>query len=161
MERTFWPEWPCSCITVAQFSRSGRQKCGSLENCGGQNVRAPWAFPAFKLVRTSSLWPVRMDKWKANSYFEFYSTSKRFFYKNNFIRTTRLKFGQKLRTALEQSRLGFKIIKASLLFLTKFYYFPQTRLYRALKYSKCWDRSNFYCDLFGLIITSQASSTLC
>ena len=29
-----------------------------------------------------------------------------------------------------------------LLFLIKFYYFPQSRLYRALKYSKCWDRSS-------------------
>ena len=29
------------------------------------------------------------------------------FYKNNFIRTTRLKFAQKLRTSSEQLRLGF------------------------------------------------------
>ena len=30
------------------------------------------------------------------------------FYKNNFIRTTRLKFAQKLRTSKEQLRLGFR-----------------------------------------------------
>ena len=32
----------------------------------------------------------------------------RFFYKNNFIRTTRLKFAQKLRTSWEKLRLGFR-----------------------------------------------------
>ena len=42
MERTssqnwFWPEWPCSWIRAAQFSRSGRPKRGS---CHGKNVRA-------------------------------------------------------------------------------------------------------------------------
>ena len=42
----------------------------------------------------------------------------------------------------------------SLFFLIKLYYFAQTQLYRALKFSKCWDRSNFHCDLFGLKITS-------
>ena len=45
MERTssqnwFWPEWPCSRIRAAQFSRSGRPKCGNLKNYSGKNVRA-------------------------------------------------------------------------------------------------------------------------
>ena len=44
MERTssqnwFWPEWPCSLIRAAQFSRSGCKKRGNLESCGGKNVR--------------------------------------------------------------------------------------------------------------------------
>ena len=42
----------------------------------------------------------------------------RFFYKNNFIRTS-LKFGQKLRTTSEQSRLGFGFINANFTFLSK------------------------------------------
>ena len=45
MERTssqnwFWPEWPCSWIRAAQFSRSDRPKRGNLESRGGKNVRA-------------------------------------------------------------------------------------------------------------------------
>ena len=41
-----------------------------------------------------------------------------FFYKNNFIRT-KLKFGQKLRTTLEQSGLGFGIMIAKFASLNK------------------------------------------
>ena len=40
-----------------------------------------------------------------------------FFLEEQFIRTTRLKFAQKLRTSLEQSRLGFGIIYAKFSFL--------------------------------------------
>ena len=37
--------------------------------------------------------------------------------------------------------------------------FPQTRQYWAVKYSKCRDRSNFQCDLFGLRVTDWENQT--
>ena len=36
----FWPEWPCLWIRAAELSRSGRPIRGTLESCGGKNVRA-------------------------------------------------------------------------------------------------------------------------
>ena len=42
-----------------------------------------------------------------------------FYYKNDFIRTTKLKFGQKLGTRYKQSRLRFGIINAKFTFLNK------------------------------------------
>ena len=65
----FWPEWPCSWIRAAQFSRSGRPKRGNLESCGGKNVREllgpfhlNWPEPEPILVGQ----PERTD-WKATS----------------------------------------------------------------------------------------------
>ena len=66
-----------------------------------------------------------------------------FFYKNNFIRTTRLKFAQKLRTTKEQSRLGFGII--ILLFSIIFF---------KLDCIECWNTPNAEIDRIFIVIFS-------
>ena len=72
-----------------------------------------------------------------------------FFYKNE------AQIWPKIKNNVRTIQAGIRNHKVqSLLFLIKLYYFPQTRLYRALKYSRCWGRSNFHCDLFGLITSS-------
>ena len=45
-------------IRAAQSFRSGREKRGNLESCGGKNVRARLG------PRTSSFRSARTDKWK-------------------------------------------------------------------------------------------------
>ena len=58
--------YSCSWIRAAQFFRSGRQKRGNLESCGGKNVRVrlqPFHLSWPEL--TSSFRPTRLGKWKA------------------------------------------------------------------------------------------------
>ena len=60
----FWPEWPCSWIRAAQFSRSSRSKRENPKSFGRKNVRVPWII-LYKLARTSYSQPARTKKWKA------------------------------------------------------------------------------------------------
>ena len=73
---------------------------------------------------SSSTHSQQNDVWRLIIYYrlcscmQMLSTCPRFFYKNNFIRTTKLKFAQKLWTILEQLSLGFRC-KCNCKFLLK------------------------------------------
>ena len=92
-------------------------------------------------IYSSKCWRLAYEGGGGYSHILAIRVSTRFFYKNNFIKTTRLKFAKKLRTTLEQSRLGFGNINAKFAFFNKILLFfsksSNSTVSRALKYSKC------------------------